>query len=149
MPFRNSAIKNKHSRGAIAVEMAILLPVLLMLALSIGEFGRAIYQYNTLTKAVRDAARFISQFNPSQADYEDKLDETRQLAAYGLGDTALAPGLSEEMVSITNNTVSGYQMVTVTITGYQFTPVINPLLLFGDIGSAITFDAIQATMRQL
>lgn len=149
MPYSNVRINNKSSRGVIAVEVAILLPVLIMLALSIAEFGRAIYQYNTLTKSVRDAARFISQHDASHPDYPNKKDEAAQLAVYGMGNAPLAPGLNPDMVSITNGEVSGYQMVTVTITGFEFNLIFNPLVIFGATAGTITFDPIQVTMRQL
>lgn len=43
--------------GLAMTEMAIVLPVLLMLIFASAEFGRAFWQYNTLTKSVQDAAR--------------------------------------------------------------------------------------------
>lgn len=45
------------SRGQVLVELALLLPVLLLLILGIIEFGRAFYMKNTLANAVRHAAR--------------------------------------------------------------------------------------------
>jgi len=42
------------------IEMAIVLPVILALIIGTAEFGRAFWQYNTLTKSVRDAARYAS-----------------------------------------------------------------------------------------
>ncbi|MEN8260691.1 MAG: TadE family protein, partial [Pseudomonadota bacterium] len=47
-------------RGIAIVEFAIVLPILLLLMLGVAEFGRAFFQYNTLTKAVRDGARYYS-----------------------------------------------------------------------------------------
>lgn len=48
-------------QGLAIVEFAIVLPLLLILLLATAEFGRALYQYNTLTKAVRDGARYLSE----------------------------------------------------------------------------------------
>lgn len=42
------------------IELAIVLPVVLMLIIATAELGRAFWQYNTLTKSVRDAARYAS-----------------------------------------------------------------------------------------
>lgn len=52
-------MKNKQS-GVAIVEFALVLPLLLILTFITTEFGRALYQYNILTKSVRDAARYLS-----------------------------------------------------------------------------------------
>lgn len=49
-----------RQRGIAIVEFAIALPLMLLLMLATAEFGRALYQYNTLTKAVRDGTRYLS-----------------------------------------------------------------------------------------
>lgn len=46
-----------QSKGQALVEMAIILPLLLLLVLGIFEFGRAMYIKNTLTHAARAGAR--------------------------------------------------------------------------------------------
>ena len=40
---------------------------LTVLAFGITEYGRAIFQYNTLVKSVRDASRYVSQHAPGDA----------------------------------------------------------------------------------
>ena len=44
--------------GAMALEFAFIVPVFLMLALGTVEVGRALFVDHTLTKAVRDGARY-------------------------------------------------------------------------------------------
>ena len=46
-----------NSTGQALVEMAIILPLLLLLVMGIFEFGRAMYIKNTLTQAARAGAR--------------------------------------------------------------------------------------------
>ena len=46
-----------RQRGIMSVEFIIVAPFLMLLMLGISEFGHALYQYNTLTKSVRDGAR--------------------------------------------------------------------------------------------
>jgi Flp pilus assembly protein TadG len=46
-----------RSSGQALVEMAILLPLLMLLVMGIFEFGRAMYIKNTLTNAARAGAR--------------------------------------------------------------------------------------------
>lgn len=47
-------------RGLAAIEFAITLPLIVLIALAVTELGRGMYQYNTLSKAVHDGARFLS-----------------------------------------------------------------------------------------
>jgi Flp pilus assembly protein TadG len=51
---------NRPDRGAVAVEFALLLPVLLLLLFGIIDFGRALNAQITLTQAVREGARLAS-----------------------------------------------------------------------------------------
>ena len=53
-----------HQKGVAAVELALLLIPLTTLVFGITEFGRAIYQYNTIAKGTRDAARYLTQTTP-------------------------------------------------------------------------------------
>src|SRR5437868_10346613 len=47
-------------RGTAILELAMILPVMLLLTVGTLDFGRAIYIQNTLANAARDAARFAS-----------------------------------------------------------------------------------------
>ncbi|MHA7281431.1 TadE/TadG family type IV pilus assembly protein [Arthrobacter sp. TMS2-4] len=50
----------KSERGAAAVEMALLLPVLILLLLGIMEFGRAFNAQVILTNAARESVRVMA-----------------------------------------------------------------------------------------
>lgn len=41
-------------------EMVIVTPLLLLLMLAVCELGQALFQYNTLTKSVRDGVRYVA-----------------------------------------------------------------------------------------
>jgi Flp pilus assembly protein TadG len=155
-------VKNhRKQQGVAAVELAILLIPLVMLAFGITEFGRAIYQYNTLAKATRDATRFLSGQGPGDAN--DKIAAQR-LAVYGNtagNGNSLVPGLTMAMVTVCDSincpgspdspdchqsctTGSGVvNLVTVTITDYPFTSLV-PFVM-----PSITFGPISTTMRQV
>lgn len=45
------------------VEFAIIVPILVLLVFGITELGRALYQWNTLTKAVATGARYMARAN--------------------------------------------------------------------------------------
>jgi Flp pilus assembly protein TadG len=145
-------------RGAVTVEFALLLIPLLLLAFGVAEYGRALYQYNTLVKTVRDAARLLSQHNPLDAvSYSLAVNDARCLAVHGnTGCTgpSLVPGLTSAMVQIapvTTTTAAGTSitLVEVRITGYVFNFVFNPARLLGNAADVIPFGDIHATMRQL
>src|SRR5262249_44099525 len=44
--------------GAAAVEMAMVLPILILFVFGIYEYGRFVFTYTTATNAVRDGCRF-------------------------------------------------------------------------------------------
>lgn len=48
-------------RGTAAVEFAIILPFMLLLIFGIIEVGRMLTDYQTITKSVRDASRFLGR----------------------------------------------------------------------------------------
>lgn len=50
----------ERQQGLAAMEFAITLPLIILIALAVTELGRGLYQYNTLTKAVQDGARYLS-----------------------------------------------------------------------------------------
>ena len=52
--------QQRDMRGIATVELAIALPVLLLLLTATVEVGRLLSQYDTLTKSVRNAARYLA-----------------------------------------------------------------------------------------
>ncbi|AXE95742.1 pilus assembly protein TadG [Burkholderia sp. A27] len=92
----------KHSsrlarmRGSAAVEFAIVLIPLVTLVAGVAEFGHAIYQYEALTKATRDAARYLSTYLPTDSAYP--LAQAQCLAVYG-STTCPSSGSGTELVS--------------------------------------------------
>ena len=57
---RRHAASDSRDRGSVAVEFALLLPVLLLILFGIIDFGRAISYQITLTQAAREGARVAS-----------------------------------------------------------------------------------------
>ncbi|WGY72957.1 pilus assembly protein [Burkholderia cepacia] len=96
-------IRRSRTRGAVAVEFALVLMPMILLATGVAEFGRAIYQYETLTKATRDAARYLSVWLPTDSAYP--VSQAQCLVVYGsttcgASGTELVPGLKTSMVTI-------------------------------------------------
>ena len=170
LPRINNQNSHKRQRGVAAVEFGILLAPMLLMACGVAEFGRAIYQYDTLTKATRSAARYLSQFSPDDVAYPTA--EAKCLAAFGNLDCSgqpLAPGLSTSMVVVcdrvnasgcpgqtfsnvrTYDNTSGsstpagtVNLVAVRITGFAY----SPLQSFIN-ASGMTFGNITTVMRQV
>ena len=58
-----------NERGVQLVEMAIVIPIFVILFAAVAEFGRYFYEYTTLAKAARVGARYLvtSKVDCSQA----------------------------------------------------------------------------------
>lgn len=74
-------------RGAVLIEAAISLPLLLLVVLGIADFGRLFQQYEVLTNAAREGARVA--ILPSYLDSDVTLRVNQYLTAGGL-DSSLA-----------------------------------------------------------
>lgn len=127
----------KSERGQSLLEFAMVLPLLLLLALGIVEFGRAYYQYNVLTKAVREGARYMSM----HAYDTDELDRAKNMTVFGnregTGSPCL-PGLAVSNIVVTpRNPSSGTsptnppRWVRVGISGYSFQPLFTKVVPIG------------------
>jgi Flp pilus assembly protein TadG len=148
-------MKRKQA-GVAIVEFALILPFLLLLTFLTTEFGRAIWQYNTLTKSVRDAARYLSVQTPADPV---AIANARNLMVYGnIAGTGnpLALGLSLTNVPVgtcctwqTAGSAPVINTVTVRISGYSFQSMFTTVLglRFGSSTGKVPFSDITATMR--
>lgn len=163
-------MQSRHRQQGLAlVELGISIFLLITIAFGITECGRAIYEYNTLAKAVRDATRFLSTRDPLDSDAKV---QARCLAVYGRASTALtcatgddpspvplAPGLTLAMVSICDalacpadhaaqGTAPVVNLVTVSIGGPNATRY-TFVSMFSFALPDILFGPISATMKQV
>lgn len=109
-----------RTAGVAMVEFAIILPLLLLLLFGVTELGRALYQQNTLYKAVEAGARYLARtsgtLNSSSCaiedsdDWDDALDDAMNIIAFGNPagtGTPLLPYLddtAERTIDIVNQT---------------------------------------------
>lgn len=145
---------NHRERGAALIELALIMPLLLLLTFITTEFGRAMYEYNSVVKATRDAVRYLSVQTPGT-----HITEARNLMVYGNTagtGTPLAPGLSLSNVPAgsccTWQTVGANPLintVTVRISSYTFHSLFPSVMgiVFADANGDIVFSDITATMR--
>lgn len=73
-----------RQKGVAAVEMAIVLPLLVLVFTGMIEYGRLMWHYDVLAKATRDAARFLSM-EQSIAGAEGKAKDMVANAATAAG----------------------------------------------------------------
>ncbi|WP_024302872.1 TadE/TadG family type IV pilus assembly protein [Pseudogulbenkiania sp. MAI-1] len=146
-------------RGVAAVEMAFLLMPLIFIVFGITEFGRAFYQYNTIVKATRDAARYLSA---QQAGTKDAVasclvrygNYSACLANPSYTGPLLAPGLDTATITVCDwprcadhnaqGTAPVVNLVSVTVSNYQFVSLVP--FVTADMAT-ITFDDIRTTMK--
>lgn len=141
---------NKKQGGVVAVEFAILLIPMVLIVFGITELGRAFYQYNTLVKATRDAARYKSVTNQGEKEADAKC-----LAVTG-NDSCTGPplveGLNTNMVSIGYATAiatgsGSVNLVKVTINDPNATEQFKFVSLVSFVIPDITFGPISTVMR--
>lgn len=151
MPMKTMKIRQ---RGVALVELALIIPLLLLLTFITTEFGRAMFEYNAVTKATRDAVRYLSFQTPGT-----HITEARNLMVYGNlagTGTPLARGLSLANVPAgscctwqTTGSNPVVTTITVRVSNYNFRPLFASVfgLSFGDANGNIVFSDITATMR--
>jgi hypothetical protein len=114
-----------NERGVQLVELAIVLPLFMILFAATAEFGRYFYEYTTLSKAARLGARYLVT---EKVDC-DHADIARKLVVYGnTGGTGspILPGLEIKHVSVMPNDLDCQDIpqgvpdaITITITGFK------------------------------
>lgn len=100
--LRNAA---RDDSGATIIEMAVVVPVIMLIGLGVLEFGNFFYNYQLIQNGVRDAARFAASmpYPPSAA----LPSEVQNLAVTGLpaGGTARVAWWAPSDVSVSYSTI--------------------------------------------
>lgn len=96
----------RSERGSVAVEFALILPILVAVLLGIVEFGRAYNAQITLTAAAREGARVMS--------IEKSVTATR--TAVRAASPSLYPELTDSQIQVSPATCTAGTNTTVTVT---------------------------------
>ena len=131
-----------RQRGLALVETAITLPFLLFVMLAASEFTNAFVTHTTLTKAVRDGARYAAE-EAIDGSLTVNLtaalkDETKRLVVYGnkLGNgTPLVNGLTTGNVTVI---AVGANNVEVRVKNYPYSGILGSVLPSFGYGSNIS-----------
>lgn len=141
-------------KGVALIELALILPLLLLLTFITTEFGRAMFEYNAITKSTRDAVRYLTFQTPGT-----RITEAQNLIVYGNpGGTGspLVRGLT--LANVPAATCCTWQLtgtnpvintVTVRVTNYTYHSLFASVfgVAFGNANGDITFSTITASMR--
>lgn len=159
---KSRSLSYRSNAGAVLVEFAIVLPLLVMLLLGITELGRALYQLNGLTKAAVSGARYLAREygavefdevsgNCSQGTEWDSVAASN-VVIYGkeaptASDEALYPGINVSFgLKSSEAEVDGVGTKGCVITASVSMDFIS---VMGDEGVLIPFSSIDADLLPL
>ena len=94
----------RNERGAALIEAAITIPIILLIAVGIFEFGRAYQTWQVLTNAAREGARQAILTDKTDADVQSTVQN--YMKAGGLPKFATAGVVIERSVALGSNTAS-------------------------------------------
>jgi Flp pilus assembly protein TadG len=151
MSMRAGRKFNRDERGAVLAELAIVLPIMLVMFAGVAEFGQYFYQYSTLAKATRLGARFLST---AAADGSDDL-AAKNLVVYGNTAGTGSPIIKD--LATTNVTIvwaGGVNAVpatvSVSISGFKHKPLFDIGKLMKSANFTMNIDVKPSTtMRYL
>jgi Flp pilus assembly protein TadG len=152
MRRRLSHFALRDERGTQFVELALVLPVMLLFFGAVAEFGRYFYTYSTLAKAARAGARY----SISRPYDSTNINQAKSLVVYGdqsagCSGTPVLPGLACANVDIKKTTTAGgVEVVTASIVNYPYQPIldlgkltgITAASLSGNVGASVTMKYI-------
>ena len=108
----------RDERGQGLVEMALIVPVLLLMVAGLVDFGRAFRGYIVVTNAAREGARYASLF----PHYEAGIVSATIQAAADVGES-----LDESNVAIDGLGASAGETIRVTVT-YQLSTILGSII---------------------
>jgi len=140
----------RSERGTQLVELAIVLPLLLVMFGAVAEFGRFFYTYQTLTKATRAGARYLTTELASGAADADAAELVVYGNTTGAGDPILE-GLDVSNVDVTREGPNPAQpeLVTVTINGYTYEPLFDLGALVGSPSLSLNVELNPSTTMRV
>jgi Flp pilus assembly protein TadG len=139
--------RNKSERGAALLEAAITIPMLLLVAVGIFEFGRAYQTWQVLTNAAREGARIAVLPDPTTGTAEARVRQYMEDGQLGAADSATIGVNRSAVLDVNGRSVSASE---VTI-DYPFSfivlqPVARLVAPQTSLGGAVVMHA-QAVMR--
>jgi Flp pilus assembly protein TadG len=136
----------RGERGTQLVELAIVLPLLVLMLGAAAEFGRFFYTYQTLAKATRAGARYLT-IESAAGTADAKAENLVVYGDEGGAGTPVVSGLTPGQVRITRTggTSAFPERVTVQIVGYEYEPVFDLGKLVGSPSLSLRIEVSPST----
>lgn len=117
----------RDERGVQLVEIALVVPILMLLFGAVAEFGRYFYEYSTAAKASRVGARYLAAKCANNGNYQTT---AKNIIVYGNAagtGSPVLPGLTTANVQIqyTGQVAGVPELVKVNIINYKHTSVVD------------------------
>jgi Flp pilus assembly protein TadG len=130
----------KDDDGAVLVEFAIAIPILLLIVWGIVDFARAYYTVNSLATAVREGGRYAAvQVAPGTSPASDSIKSRVKQAFNPFG----GPPILDAQIVIDDQTLTQGN-VSVSVVNYYWIPTTPGMTLF--VGDSIAMTR-QSTFR--
>jgi len=143
----------RDDRGLQLVEVALVIPIMLMLFGAVAEFGRYFYEYTTVAKAARVGARYLASKSVNSG--KDYSGDAKNLVVFGnIGGTGtpVLEGLSADNVDIqyVGGPAGVPELVKVSIVNYPHKSIFDLGKLLNNVGLSLNIDVKPSvTMRFL
>lgn len=134
----------RSQRGAALLETAITLPILLLVSVSIFEFGRAYQTWEVLTNAVREGARIAVLDGTTDSDVRARVNQY-----LGIGGLTSQPDANISVVRnvpLTASSTASQVQINYPFAFMVLNPVVRLVAPRSTVGAPITMHA-SALMR--
>jgi len=141
----------RDSRGAQVVELALLLPVLLMLVFGIIDFGRGFFSWVVITNGAREGAR-AAAVGKDQPTVVGKVERSVSGLYVSAVESGTCTSAANGVLCVTGTNLGGLPDEPVTVTvRYNFSYIVLPNILSWAGGSPLPGGVFpltaQSTMR--
>lgn len=144
----------RDEQGVQLLELAIVLPIMMLLFASLAEFGRYFYEYSTAAKAARLGARYLASKSATSGTKDWEVI-AKNIVVYGnaagSGDPIL-PGMTTANVEVqySGGTAGVPELVKVSIVDYQHESLFDLGALLNSPSLSLNIDVKPSvTMRYL
>lgn len=129
----------RNERGAALLEMALTLPLLLLVCVGILEFGRAYQTWQVLTNAAREGARMAVIDGPTDADVRARVNS--YLTGGGLTSLSADKILVNRTVPFNGTATASQVTVNYPFSFMVLNPVVRLVRPTSTLGGSITMSS--------
>lgn len=145
---RTLLARGRSERGAEMIEMALTLPILLLISVGIFEFGRAYQTWQILTNAAREGARLAILPNEAPSDVQARVQQYMQNGQLPNANTATVTVNQTATLSIgANNATASIVTIDYPFSFIVLNPVVRLVVPNSKLGAAPVTMVASAEMR--